>query len=87
MRSGFKHIGLFNLAAIAAAMAWGKPTRPNMENLEIDPAIVNALRGLDQGDAHSSKYAPRYSRYLPHQGLQECARRRRQMAKIAAKGD
>jgi hypothetical protein len=85
MRSGFKQIGLFNLAAIAAAVAWGRPTRPNMEDplgmMDFDPGTFN----YTPARGSSSKYAPRYSRYMPHQGLQERARRRGQMAKIAAK--
>ena len=84
MRSGFRDI--YNIAALAAAMAWGKPMRPNMEGLDLDPGLFDIMTGGHNArDAYSKKYAPRYGRYLPHQGMKERARRRAQMAKIAAK--
>ena len=88
MRQGFKGFNLFNIAALAAAVAWGKPVRPNMEGLDsdLDPSIFNIMMGgHDYRTANSKKYAPTNSRYYPHQGLKECARRRAQMAKLAAK--
>ena len=73
MRSGFKGFAQYNtnLAAMAAAF-FGH-----------EQVMGPDLRA--EGNPFTSKYAPKWSRYMPHQGLQECARRRRQMAKIAAK--
>ncbi len=80
MRAGYKN--LFAIAAAAALSAWGKPMRPSMEGLDLD--MLDLLGGNDRRGI-SRKYAPTNSRYYPHQGPQERERRRRQMAKAAAK--
>lgn len=87
MRSGFRGFSLFNIAAMAAAVAWGKSVSPNMAGLEdIDPGLFDIMTGGHNARGpYSKKYAPTNSRYYPHQGMKECARRRTQMAKQEAK--
>ena len=73
-RSGFKGFAQYNTNLAAMAAAFFGADKP--------PFAAH----LSRSD-FSSKYEPTGSRYMPHQGLKERARRRAQMAKIAAKGE
>lgn len=76
MRSGFRGFAMFNAAMVAMAAAAISPNSKNAVFASRPEYTPRARKSYDELPT---------SRYYPHQGRRECARRLRQQAKIAAR--
>lgn len=77
MGQGFRNFGAMTFSPVPG---FADDLRFAMSALKLLPA----RRRIPEGFGPKS-YAPRHNRYSPHQGEQECARRRRHAARISQK--